>query len=265
MQEQKFSSGAFVFTRAKDLTPHTPNELHALANKHKIDPTYLPNYAGDRATFTRAITATSKGLWREGFLLRPIRRTSTNVVYGIVRERRDENDERLDHNHEATVSWSVEPDPSIVTGEHAIARRAADAYRKLQGKIVADDWSASITTYLEGHDAARMRGDGRIYWIPPQRIKDIRKLDGFLSDVGIDLIMCELEPEAQTVVRDVATISIEDELDRLAAEVDSFNGKQRPSTYTRRLDEYQHLKERAILYRLCGAPHNRYYGELEIM
>ena len=34
----------------------------------------------------------------------------------------------------------------------------AQAYYDLRGKIVADDWSKSITAYLESNDAARMRG-----------------------------------------------------------------------------------------------------------
>jgi len=249
MQEQKFSSGAFVFTRTRGLTPHDPSALRVLAERHGIDPEYLPTYAGDRTAFTRAIMATSRGLWRDGFLLRPIRRASAEVVYGIVREQRDEDGQRLDHDHEATVSWKSEPNPSVIACNHPIARRVAESYEQLKGKVVADDWSSSITSYLEAHDAAPMRGDGRVYWVPPQRIQDIRKLDSLLADVGIDLIMCELEPEAKTVARDVARESLWDDLFSLQAEVEGFDGKQRPSTYARRLEEYQRLRERAILYR----------------
>jgi hypothetical protein len=208
-------------------------------------PDIVPSYSGDRTAFMRAITATSRGLHREGFLLRPIRRTSTEVCYGIVREERDED--RLDHDHEATVSWSAEQE--IITGDHPIARRVDSSYASLKGRVVADDWSSSITSYLEAHDDARMRGDGRVYWVPPQRIDDIRRLGCFLSDVGIDLVMCELEPEAHAVVEDVARESLFDELDRLQEEAAAFDGKQKPGTYSRRLEEYQRLRERAILYR----------------
>lgn len=94
-----------------------------------------------------------------------------------------------------------------------------------------------------------MRGDGRVYWVPPQRIDDIKKLGAFLAEVGIDLIMCEIEPETRTVVADVAQVSIDEELDRLQEEAEAFDGKQKPSTYARRLDVYQKLRQRAVLYR----------------
>ena len=249
MTNQKFENGAFMFTRARGLQPRNPDELLPLAAQHNLPPDIIPNYAGDRATVGRAISQTSSGLHREGFLLRPVKRSSAEVIYGIIRENKEESSQKLKHEHEATVSWSVEPDSSVVQGDHSIARRVAEAYRRLQGKIVAEDWSASITTYLEQHDAARVRGDGRVYWVPPQRIDAIRNLGSFLQQVGIGLILCELEPEVQGVVQDVASESIEDQLTKLQEEADSFDGTQRPSTYVRRLDEYQRLKQRAVLYR----------------
>lgn len=249
MTSSKFATGAFVFTRTRGLLPRDPAELEPIALAHGLDAGIIPAYPGDRVAITRAITHASRGLSREGFLLRPIRRSSTEIVYGIVQERTDESRQRLDHDFEDVVSWSTEPDPSIVTGDHDVAQRVRDAYQQLRGKIVADDWSSSITAYLESHDAARMRGDGRVYWVPPQRIDDIKKLGAFLAEVGIDLIMCEIEPEVQTVVADVAQVSIDEELDRLQEEADAFDGKQKPSTYSRRLEEYNALRQRAVLYR----------------
>ena len=246
---QKFSRGAFLFTRTRGLEPRDPADLEPLAVQHCLDTDFIPSYPGDRVAITRALTQASRGLVNKGFLLRPIRRTSSEVVYGIVHEEKDEAGQRLDHDFEATISWTAEPDPSIIAGNHAVAHRVRDAFNSLRGKIVADDWSASITAYLEGHDAARMRGDGRVYWVPPQRIEEVRKLSAFLATIGIDLVMCEIEPETRTVVQDVATTGIDDELDRLTTEAEAFDGRQKPSTYTRRLDTYQRLRQRAVLYR----------------
>jgi hypothetical protein len=249
MTNQKFASGAFVFTRARGLQPRDPDDIPPLATQHGIAPAVIPTYAGDRIAISRAISQASAGLHREGFLLRPITRTATQVVYGIVKEDRDEAEQKLDHDFEGLVSWSAEPDPAVVHGEHPIARRVAEAYQDLRGKIVADDWSGVITAYLEKHDAARIRGDGRVYWVPPQRVPDVRKLGAFLAEVGIDLVLCEIEAESRTVVEQVAQDSLEDQLDRLQQEADAFDGTQKPSTYARRLEEFQRLRERAILYR----------------
>jgi len=249
MNNTKFTTGAFVFTRARGLQPRDPDDLQPLASQHGLPGDIIPNYAGDRAAIGRAIAQTSSGLHREGFLLRPIRRTSSEVIYGIVHEQKDESGRTLDHQQEGAVSWAAEPDASQVQATHPIACRVADNYAHLRGKIVAEDWSASITSFLEQHDAARIRGDGRVYWVPPQRVDAVKQLGAFLAEVGIDLILCELEPETKAVVQAVAIESIEDQLDKLQAEVINFDGTQKPSTYQRRLDEYQRLRQRATLYR----------------
>ena len=249
MTSNKFTTGAFVFTRARGIQPRDPNDLQPIAHQHGLPGDIIPAYAGDRAAIGRAIAQTSSGLHKEGFLLRPIRRTSSEVVYGIVHEQKDESGDKLDHQHEATVSWSIEPDAAAVQGDHPIALRVADNYASLRGKIVAEDWSSTITSFLEQHDAARIRGDGRVYWVPPQRVNAVKQLGAFLAEVGIDLILCELEPETKTIVQDVASESIEDQLNKLQAEVVNFDGTQKPSTYVRRLDEFQRLRHRAVLYR----------------
>jgi hypothetical protein len=249
MTNTKFASGAFVFTRARGLQPRDPDELPPIAARHGVAPDFIPSYAGDRVAISRAASQASSGLHREGFLLRPITRTSSQVVFGIVREQRDEDDHRLDHDFEASVSWSAEPDPSIVAGDHPIAQRVADAFQELRGKVTADDWSSVITSYLEAHDAARVRGDGRVYWVPPQRLDTIRRFGALLADVGIDLVLAEIEAESQTVVEHVAQDSLDEQLDRLQQEAEAFDGTQKPSTYSRRLAEYQHLRDRAVLYR----------------
>lgn len=249
MKKLKFATGAFVFTRAQGLEPRDPEDLQPLAQQHGIDSGFIPAYAGDRVAVSRALAHASAGLAREGFLLRPITRTASEVVYGIVREQRDEADQRLEHEFKATVAWTAEPDPTEVRGEHTIAQRVRDAYQAVRGKIVADDWSASIARYLEACDAARVRGDGRVYWVPPQRLEWVRSFGALLAEVGIDLILCEIEAENHTVVQAVAQDGLADQLQALEAEAAAFDGTQRPSTYERRLQEYQRLRERAVLYR----------------
>ena len=249
MTHTKFTTGAFVFSRARGLLPRDPDDLQPLATQHGLPGDIIPAYAGDRAAIGRAIAQTSSGLHREGYLLRPIRRTSSEVVYGIVREQKDESGRTLDHQQEGTVSWAAEPDASSVQGSHPIACRVADNYALLRGKITSEDWAGTITAFLEQHDAARVRGDGRVYWVPPQRVDAVKQLGAFLAEVGIDLILCELEPEVRSVVEQVAQDSVNDELDRLQAEVVAFDGTQKPSTYLRRLEEYQRLRQRATLYR----------------
>ena len=111
---QKFSTGAFVFTRTRGLEPRDPADLQPVAVQHGIAPAFIPAYPGDRVTIMRALTHASRGFTNEGFLLRPIKRTSSEVVYGIVHEEKDESHQRLDHDFEDTISWAAEPDPAAI-------------------------------------------------------------------------------------------------------------------------------------------------------
>jgi hypothetical protein len=244
----RFANGAFLFSRARGVEPRAPDVIESLAQSHGFGLDDIPTYAGDRAAFSRAVASARAGLPKEGYLLRPIKRSSSEMVFGIVREEKDVTAATIDHDCEATVSWSAEPD-SAVQGDHPIAHRVADAFSHLRGKVVADDWSTCITGYLERHGAARIRGDGRVYWVPPQRVGDVVRLGTFLAEVGINLILCEIEATTRAVVEEVARDSLSEQLDQLKAEADAFDGTQRPSTYARRLDEYQRLRERAVLYR----------------
>ena len=113
MTQNKFTTGAFVFTRARGLQPRDPDNLQPLASQHGLPGDIIPTYAGDRAAIGRAVTQTSSGLHREGFLLRPIRRSGAEVVYGIVHEQKDESGRTFDHKKEmASVgprrpSWNL--------------------------------------------------------------------------------------------------------------------------------------------------------------
>ena len=250
MSNEKFASGAFVFARARGIEPRLPEDLLPLTAQHGIPTDFIPAYAGDRTAIGRAISQASAGLQREGFLLRPITRTTSQVVYGVVKEDRDEARQKLDHEFEGLISWASEPDPALVHGEHPIARRVAEAYRDLRGKITADDWSSAISAYLEHRHAARVRGDGRVYWVPPgEPLEAVRGLGSFLAQVGIDLVLCEIEGDSRAVVEAVAGESLDDQISALEREASDFDGTQKPTTYRRRLAQYERLRERAVLYR----------------
>jgi hypothetical protein len=246
----KFSQGAFVFTRARGINAVSTEEVAALAVKHGIDEKYIPSYAGDRTAVSRAIDSVKAGLQqKENLVLLPIVQKGDEVTWGIVEADKVKLAQGQNPEFLAALRWQAEPDPSVVQGEHDVAKRVAVKYQDLRGKVVADDWTKSISAYFEAHDASRVRGDGRIYWAPPQRLDAIRRFGAFISEVGIDLVLCEVEAEAQVVVQAVASESLAEQLQKLEEEAAAFDGTQKPSTYTKRLEEYQALRERAGLYK----------------
>ncbi len=66
----------------------------------------------------------------------------------------------------------------------------------------------------------------------------MKKLGAFLADVGIDLVLCEIEAESRTVVKTVAQDSLDAQISQLEQEAADFSGLEKPSMFTRRLDTY---------------------------
>ena len=233
----KYQNGAFVFTRSRKLTPMTPEVVIPLARKHSFQESIIPQYAGDRAAISRAIQSNVAHATKSGFLLRPIKRSSSEVVYAVVREQTD-GIETVQHRQSDLIKWTVEH-PDLVNGTHPIAERVAATYRELRGKLVGDDWTGTVTSELERLGAVAFREDGRVYWLPPQSLDAARRLAGFLTEIGVVMAIAQVEAEVQTVVKDVVSDSVADQLERLQQEVAAFDGDQKPSTYARRLDEYR--------------------------
>ncbi|MFH1922935.1 MAG: hypothetical protein ABIP48_23980 [Planctomycetota bacterium] len=55
MTNDKFRTGAFIFTRARGLQPRDPDDLPPIAVQHSIPSDCIPTYAGDRVAIARAI------------------------------------------------------------------------------------------------------------------------------------------------------------------------------------------------------------------
>ncbi|MDD5307172.1 MAG: hypothetical protein PHU25_07610 [Deltaproteobacteria bacterium] len=79
MTNNTYASGAFVFTRTRAYVPRNPEDVIPLAAKHGFDASIVPDYAGDRAAVGRAITKTDTKIAGDTYLLRPIRRTGSEM------------------------------------------------------------------------------------------------------------------------------------------------------------------------------------------
>ena len=247
----KYSTGAFCFTKTlSTLRPMTPLEIETLAAKHGIPLRIVPEYAGDCAVVLRAISSPTQRRTREGWLVRPIIREQHKLVFGIVQERRDKEQETLDLTHEYTLDWSDEHgNGNHVSGGGAVVQDIDALYQELRGKVAAPDWTHVLTRYLlDDCKAQPMREDGRVYWVPPQELDRLRQLRGFLGDVGIAVVLAEVEAENTVVVQQAAQEGLAEQLQALQDEAARFDGEQLPGTYKARLETYKRLRAKAMTY-----------------
>ena len=128
----------------------------------------------------------------------------------------------------------------------------ADLGSEVTGLAVIADPEAGEDLLVAGSASASLvafREDGRVYWLPPQSLTEVRRLQGFLNDVGMTLVVAEVEAETTGAVTEVVSESVADQVHKLTLEVAEFDGTQKPSTYVRRLEEYQSLRGKCVLYR----------------
>jgi len=248
----KYSTGAISFYRVRSgLQPMLPDQIKEIAARHQIPESIIPKYSGDRATVSRAISAVASQVSRSGWLLRPLKQEKTNVVHAIVEETKDAEKETVELAQQSNLQWSLAQDGGDqVHGSHGIAQQVDVAYQALRGKIVGADWTATLTDYLIAHCMATpMRDDGRVYWLPPNHIPQAHILRGFLDEVGIGLMLCEIETETKVIIQEAVQETLGQKIKELTDEVDAFDGTQRAGTYKERLSEYHDLRRRAITYR----------------
>ena len=246
---QKYTNGAFVFYRAGSACqPMLPDEIERLAQQYSLPTSIIPQYAGDRQQVSRAINKTKAGLAKQGFTLTALVTRDHEVRYRINALHKE--NEQGDMPYEALVTWTDEHgNGQCIEGTHQIACDVNNAFQAIRGRICPGDWTDALAYYLVSEcQGFAFREDGRVYWIPEAHLPRLVPLMAFLAQVGISLVVCEVEAEVRTVVQQAAQESLADKLQTLQEDVAAFDGTQKPSNYKRRIAEIVTLRKRATVY-----------------
>jgi hypothetical protein len=255
MATKQFTNGAFVFFQVGGTIPRYPDELRDMAIGAGLDPDKLvPEYAGDRMQVFRTLRGqvprfANRRNGEQRYLIRTIKKTKKQVIMGISPEQVDELAERVDHSYEGKLTWTAEVSPGKIAGDHPVAREVDEAYRDIRGKIVGDDWTANIVDYLT-NDLAAMYFKPN-YWVPPQMVKKVQELAEFLRDnIGIRVYIAEISgDQAVADIKEKAQQTLSDKLNELVEQVEDFDGTERSTVYTIRMQRALELKKQANLYK----------------
>jgi len=266
MTEQRYKNGATVFTRSQGITAKTPEEVAKLAADLGLPEGIVPEYAGDREAIGRAIGDMQRVVHRDAYLLRPIvKNKGKEASWGIVKETRDEVTEKVSHFQEDLVRWEAaetqeykdpntgkpklrEVHPAKLMGDHPVAGRVRAQYESLEGKIRTEDWTRKVQEFLTELGCFPMRSDGRVYFAPRPLLEKVRAFKSLLSEVGVDLLISDPEPEDMPVVQAAVQENLGEVLARMEKQVATYDGSNNESTYEKRLQEYKALKQKIDLY-----------------
>lgn len=254
----KFSDGAFVIWNSRlNAAALDPQDVRDMALAYGLPESLVPEYAGDRAIVSRVIDRNASKLKRKGWVLSALKRHNNHVLLTIHKTDKDPDARLTDLPQVGTIEWLAEPkdnngggwDDSL-RGDHEVAKLLNTEFQQLRGKIAGTDWSISLVGYLQSECAAvSWRDDGRVYWVPPYYIDRVKELQGFLKLVGVNLAIAEIDGEVKESVQEVVVESLNDQVENFLAEVEAFNGKQKPSTYQDRLEQYHTLVKKATVWK----------------
>lgn len=252
--KKKFSDGAIVTNAKNSVALMDPAAVRDMALAVGLDDDIVPEYGGDRMAVFRTFRYMRWQVGKDGWMLRPISKSGDKkeVVWGIVKEKTEVEAKKLSHSHEALVEWFSEKSPEEIQGKHPIAQRINQHYQKLRNKIHGDDWTSAVRKFLvDKCKAISLRGDeGVVYWCPPQTLPELQKVADFLSEyVNYNLIICRIEKGQEGVVQVAVSETLSEKLDKLQQEVKEFDGTERATVYTKRMERFQDLRKTATLYR----------------
>jgi hypothetical protein len=253
----RFTNGAFVMWNARlHSNAMDPQDARDMALAAGLPEEIVPEYAGDRAILSRVIDGQAARLKRRGWVLSSLKRKSSHLLMTIHRASKDVDARVTDLPQVGTLEWLAEPKDSKNNGyhneiisDHEVGTELNALYQGLRGKITGQDWTTTLVDYLTNECYAQSwRQDGRVYWVPPIGLPAVRELQTWLKTVGVSLAVAEIDSEVRESVAEVVETSLVDQLEELAAEVEAFDGTQKPSTYADRLERYHLLRKRAIVH-----------------
>ena len=261
----KFKDGAIVFAVPAGIRAKTHDELIALAKTLGLPEGVVPEYAGDREAVNRAVSDMQRVVWRDGYLIRPIvKRIKAEAVWGIIKEVKDETTRVLSHAQEDKVRWVIAEEEEFITaagkkekrvvrealiqGDHPIASKIRTQYETLVGKIRTEDWTLKVSEFLGDIGCFRMKR--AVFYVPQPVLGKVQSYAKLLVDVGIDLLICEVEPQQVQVVQRRAQETLMETLEGLSQQIEKFDGlTQREGTYKAKLDEFKMLQSKIALYK----------------
>jgi hypothetical protein len=188
-------------------------------------------------------------------LIRVAVENEESLVFAVVLEEKHPDTGTLTYAQEAKVSMDrALGNLTSDNDQHEVVQSIVSKFGRLRDTHTADDVRRTITRTLASFSAVTLRESGGVYWVPQPFARELRQLQKCIQQFGsseVYLIPVHDSADANRTLGDVATQALQEELDALKVEVQSFVAQppERPTTLARRFDAFDQLRSRAALYR----------------
>ena len=237
------------------------DDLKTLFNDAGLDPDggFFPPKIVPSNAFQKAVK--EAGRRHKGFMVRPIAKTTEQVVWGIVRETKDKANLKLDYKCNVQVRFvkaTCKVDVHLEAGAEDQAKQIAQeiqaAYFELTQTFIGWDIQRMLTRNLTADlGAITLRRGGGFYFVLGQHLPTVLKHKRVVEQIGdCEVGILELRKgdknSTDSIKRD-ARRSLEDEINTIKEEIKNFQAKTpRTDTLTRRVTEFKAIKQKVQVY-----------------
>lgn len=220
--------------------------LRELAEHFDLPERYLPTEIKPASAFRRA--------WRHaatkmppGLLLRQIDETATGIHIGVVAEVADSQAHELSYNHLVTIAFDKEHHTIQSSQEHPVVQQLGQLYTH-HLELTTRDIRTMLSNFVN-EAGVSLRESGGVYFIAAPHQETINAMASVLQTIGhnqlhqLPLYDC---PHSQNVLNNVAVSTLDDEIQKLHEELETFfaDDKTRKSTLEKRLGAFDALRSR---------------------
>jgi hypothetical protein len=255
--------GAIVYWACEGVSIES-DKLKKVFQKHKLDEArWFPPPIESSVVFSKAL----REVKRDGHLstedgrvlIRPINKSDTEIVIGVVDETRDKAKQDLTYDVPCKVVFTKETDQrpasvAIKGKQHPAAVAIKQTFNDLKDKYITRD----ITRMLVRNIYRRMgsiclRSTGGVYFAPAAYTDEVQKHQDVVESLGgSEFYFIPIYGDAVTknnLGRQVKR-SLEEELKELQVKLQEFKTEKapRPDTAARRVEDFKALKDKVSMY-----------------
>jgi len=238
--------GDIVFPRFRGATVKH-SDLLDLAKSNGFPESLLPEGLNADQAFQYACRRT-KGLGDH--LLRQISKNKDSIVWGLVRENRDQDNKLLDYTQVSRLTLSRNTgDPTYGDPTNPHILRVDEKFNALVGSVTTDDIRRMVVHACKGNGGVPV---GTSWFVPAQHADMMRAMKATVEALGESemwLLPIYDSDESRDSIGRAAREDLQDQINGIKQEMEDFSAEQtRPSTLQRRLNKFNELREKAKLY-----------------
>lgn len=244
--------GSYLWWALSDIEVSV-TRLKRMLKAHGLDPAlHMPPAIEGSAAFRKAVEANKRG--DRTLMVRHIKETPQELIYGVVRENVDEANEDLRYKVKARIVFRKRTESVVIRGGRSpIADAVKTLYDDYVSTYIHTDIRRWIVRLINEHmQAVQMKKNGGVYFIAHQHTKMLRALEGVVNALGTsEMTVTPIFDSAETTasVGKGARGALERELQQIKDDLTEFKSKPpRRDTLKRRLADFQALKGRARMF-----------------